>query len=89
MNTTLKHQSTNRKTRIIAIFLGMFIILAGGVLLAANNFGDEVIAPAIMFLFALLLQRHFRLVQEEPVGDRPGWLLCQPGIGAYAGNIEH
>jgi len=54
MNTTLKPQSTNRKTRITAIFLGMFIILSGGVLLAANNFGDEVIAPAIMFLFALL-----------------------------------
>jgi hypothetical protein len=53
MNTTLKPQSTNRKTRIIAIFLGMFIILAGWVLLAANNFGDEAIAPAIMFLFAL------------------------------------
>lgn len=54
MNTTLKPQSTNRKSRIIAIFLGMFIILAGGVLLAVNNYSDEVIAPAIMFLFALL-----------------------------------
>ena len=54
MNTTLEPQSTNRKTRIIAIFLGMFIILAGGVLLAVNNYGDEVVAPAIMFLFALL-----------------------------------
>jgi hypothetical protein len=54
MNATLKPQSTNRKTRIIAFFLGMFIILTGGVLLAAYSFGDEVIAPAIMFLLALL-----------------------------------
>jgi len=54
MNTTLEPQSTNRKTRIIAIFLCMFILLAGGVLLAANSFGNEVIAPAMMFLFAIL-----------------------------------
>lgn len=53
MNTTLKPQSTNRKTRNITIFLVMFFILAGGGGLAATRFGDEVVAPAIMFLFAL------------------------------------
>jgi hypothetical protein len=53
MNTTLKPQSANRKTRIITIFLSMFFILAGGGLLAGIRFDDEVVAPAIMFLFAL------------------------------------
>ena len=53
MNTTLKPQSANRKTKIIAIFLGMFFILAVGVLLAANSFGDEVTGPTVLFLFAL------------------------------------
>ena len=53
MNTTLKPQSSNRKTKIITIFLGMFFILAGGGLLAANSFGDEVTGPTVLFLFAL------------------------------------
>jgi hypothetical protein len=53
MNTTLKPQSANRKTRIITIFLGMFFLLAGVGGLAATRFGDEVVAPAIMFLFAV------------------------------------
>ena len=53
MNTTLKPQSANRKTRTIAIFLGMFFLLAGVGGLAGIRFGDEVVAPAIMFLFAV------------------------------------
>jgi len=53
MNTTLKPQSANRKTRIITIFLGMFFILAGGGVLAGIRFGDEVVAATIMFLLAL------------------------------------
>jgi len=53
MNTNLKPQSANRATWLIAIFLGLLIILAGGALLAAPRYGDEVIAPAMMFLFAL------------------------------------
>ena len=53
MNTTLKPQSANPKTRIITIFLGMFFLLAGVGGLAATHFGDEVVAPAIMFLFAV------------------------------------
>jgi len=53
MNTILKPQSANRKTKIITIFLSLFFILAGGGLLAANSFGDEVIGPTILFLFAL------------------------------------
>src|SRR5512136_2950150 len=53
MNAILKPQSANQKTRSIAIFLGLFLILAGGAGLAGIRFGDEVVAPAIMFLFAL------------------------------------
>ena len=53
MDTTLKPQSANRKSRIITIFLVMFLILAGAGLLAATRFGDEVLAPAMVFLFAL------------------------------------
>lgn len=53
MNTTLKPQSANRKTRIITIVLGMFFLLAGVGGLAGIRFGDEVVAPAIMFLFAV------------------------------------
>lgn len=66
MNTTTKPQSANKKeikmkpqsdknqkTRIITIFLGLFIVLVGGGLLAATRFGDEMIAPVLMFLFAL------------------------------------
>ena len=66
MNTAIKSQSAdkkefkmntqsdqNQKSKVIAIFLVMFFILAGGGLLAATRFGDEVIGPAIMFFFAL------------------------------------
>jgi hypothetical protein len=66
MNTTNQPQSANnkeikmntqsdknQKPRIITIFLVMFFILAGGGLLAATRFGDEVVAPAMMFFFAL------------------------------------
>ena len=66
MNTTIKPQSAskkeikmntqsdkNQKTKIITIFLVMFFILAGGGLLAATRYGDEVVAPALMFFFAL------------------------------------
>ena len=53
MNTTIQTQSANRKTRIITIFLGMFFLLAGVGGLAGIRIGDEVVAPAIMFLFAL------------------------------------
>jgi len=50
MNT---QSDQNQKSKVIAIFLVMFFILAGGGLLAATRFGDEVIGPAIMFFFAL------------------------------------
>ena len=43
----------NQKTKIVTFFWGMVILLAGGGLLAATRFGDEAIAPVIMFLFAL------------------------------------
>lgn len=50
MNT---QSDQNQKSKVIAIFLVMFFILAGGGLLAATRFGDEVIGPAMMFFFAL------------------------------------
>jgi len=66
MNTTIKPQSANKKeikmntrsdknqkSKSITIFLVIFFILAGGGLLAATRSGDEVVAPVIMFLFAL------------------------------------
>jgi len=81
MNTTLEPQSTNRKTRIIAIFLCMFILLAGGVLLAANSFGNEVIAPAIMFLFALL----FSLIAAWSRKNQ--WAIIPAGFFASLGLI--
>ena len=43
----------NPKPKIMTVFLVMFFILAGGGLLAAIRFGDEVVAPAMMFFFAL------------------------------------
>ena len=66
MNTTIKPQPANKKEikmntqsdknqkpKIMTVFLVMFFILAGGGLLAAIRFGDEVVAPAMMFFFAL------------------------------------
>jgi len=66
MNTTIKPQSANKKeikmntrsdknqkSKSITIFLVIFFILAGGGLLAATQSDDEVVAPVIMFLFAL------------------------------------
>jgi hypothetical protein len=66
MNTTIQPKSANKKEikmntqsdknqkpKIISIFLGMLVVLVGGGLFASTRFGDEVVAPAIMFLFAL------------------------------------
>ena len=50
MNT---QSDKNRKTKIITIFLGMFFILAGGGGLAGIRFGDGVVGPVTLFLFAL------------------------------------
>ena len=50
MNTQI---DKNRKTKSIIIFLGMFLILAGGAGLAGIRFGDGVVAPVTLFLFAL------------------------------------
>jgi hypothetical protein len=66
MNTTIKPQPANNKEikmntqsyknpkpKIMTVFLVIFFILTGGSLLAATRFGDEVVAPAMMFFFAL------------------------------------
>jgi hypothetical protein len=79
MNTTLKLQSANRKTKIITIFLGMFFILAGGGLLAVNRFGDEVIGPTILFLFALC----FSVIAAWDRKNR--WAIIPAGLSAAIG----
>jgi hypothetical protein len=81
MNTTLKPQSANRKTKIITIFLGMFFILAGGGLLAANSFGDEVIGPTILFLFALC----FSVIAAWARKNR--WAIIPAGFFASLGVV--
>ena len=81
MNTTLKLQSANRKTKIITIFLGMFIILASGWLLASIRYGAEVIAPALMFLFALCLI--FFAIWSE----KNWWAIIPGGICASIGLV--
>jgi hypothetical protein len=92
MNTTIKPQSANKKEikmntqsdknqrpKIITILLVMFFILAGGGLLAATRFGDEVIAPAIMFLFALL----FSVIAAWSKKNQ--WAIIPAGIFATIG----
>jgi hypothetical protein len=81
MNTILKPQAVNRKNRIITIFLGMFIILAGGWLLASSRYGAEVIAPALMFLFALCLFL-FAIWSEKN-----WWAIIPGGICASIGLV--
>jgi hypothetical protein len=92
MNTTIKPQSAdkkeikmntqsdkNQKPRIITIFLVMFFILAGGGLLAATRFGDEVIGPVIMFLFALC----FSVIAAWSKKNQ--WAIIPAGIFATIG----
>jgi hypothetical protein len=94
MNTTIKPQSANKKdikmntqsdknqkSKIITIFLVMFFILAGGGLLAATRFGDEVIGPAIMFLFALC----FSVIAAWSKKNR--WAIIPAGIFASLGLV--
>lgn len=81
MNTTLKPQSANRKTRIITIFLGMFFLLAGGGGLAGIRFGDEVIAPAIMLLFALF----FSVIVASSRKNQ--WAIIPAGLFASLGLV--
>ncbi len=81
MNTTLKPQSANRKTRIITIFLGMFFLLAGVGGLAATRFGDEVVAPAIMFLFAVC----FSLIAAWSRKNQ--WAILPAGLFATIGLV--
>jgi hypothetical protein len=81
MNTTLKPQSANRKTKIITIFLGMFFILAGGGLLAAHSFGDEVTGPTVLFLFALF----FSVIAAWSRKNR--WAIIPAGFFASLGLV--
>jgi len=92
MKTTIEPQSANKKEikmntqsdknqrpKIITIFLVMFFILAGGGLLAATRFGDEVIGPAVMFLFALC----FSVIAAWSKKNQ--WAIIPAGIFATIG----
>jgi len=76
MNT---HSDKNRKTKIITISLGMFFILAGGVLLAAYSLSDEVIGPTVLFLFALC----FSVIAAWSRKNR--WAIIPAGLFATIG----
>ena len=75
----------NQKSKIITIFLVMFFILAGGGLLAATRFGDEVIGPAIMFLFALCFSAIAAWSKKNQWAIIPAGILCHHRIGDCAG----
>jgi hypothetical protein len=94
MNTAIKSQSAdkkefkmntqsdqNQKSKVIAIFLVMFFILAGGGLLAATRFGDEVIAPALMFLFALCFSVIAAWSKKNQWAIIPAGLFASIGLG--------
>ncbi len=94
MNKTIKPQSANKKEikmntqndknqkpRFITIFLVMLFILAVGGLLAATRFGDEVIGPAIMFLFALC----FSVIAAWSKKNQ--WAIIPAGILASIGLV--
>jgi hypothetical protein len=94
MNTTIKPQSANKneikmntqsdknkKSKIITIFLVMLFILAGGGLLAATRFGDEVIGPAIMFLFALCFSVIVAWSKKNQWAIIPAGIFATIGLG--------
>jgi hypothetical protein len=71
----------NQKPKIIIIFLVMLFLLAGGGLLAATRFGDEVIGPAIMFLFALCFSAIAAWSRKNQ------WAIIPAGIFASIGLV--
>ena len=94
MNTTIKPQPANKKEikmntqsyknpkpKIMTVFLVMFFILAGGGLLAAIRFGDEVVAPAMMFFFALC----FSVVATWSKKNQ--WAILPAGLFATIGLV--
>jgi hypothetical protein len=94
MNTTVKPQATNKKeiemstksdknqkSGVIAIFLVMFFILAGGELLAATRFGDEVIGPALMFLLALCFSVIAAWSRKNQWAIIPAGIFASIGLG--------
>ena len=66
---------------IITIFLVMFFFLAGGSLLAATRFGDEVVAPALMFFFALCFSAIAAWSRKNQ------WAIIPAGIFATIGLV--
>src|SRR5512146_2695136 len=93
MNTTIKPQTVNQKEikmntqskknqkpRIITIFLVMFFILAGGSLLAATRIGDEVVAPALMFFFALCFSAIAAWSRKNQLAIIPAGIFASIGL---------
>jgi len=78
MNT---QSDKNQKPKNITIFLVMFFILAGGGLLAATRFSDEVIGPAIMFLFALCFSAIAAWSGKNRWAIIPAGLFATIGLG--------
>ena len=76
MNT---QSDKNRRTKILTISLAMSFILAGGGLLAAYSFGDEVIGPTVLFLSALCLS----VIAAWSRKNR--WTLIPAGLSAIVG----
>ena len=77
MNT----QNDGNKKRIMTIFWGMLILLAGGGLLAGIRFGEEVIAPEMMFLLALCA------IAFAIWSEKNWWAIIPGGIFASIGLV--
>jgi hypothetical protein len=76
----------NKKDRKLSFLLGWALLLAGGLLLAGLNLGDDLLGPILMFLFALC----FFVVA---IWSKKNWWAIIPGgifvsIGVVAG-LEH
>ena len=77
MNT----QNDGNKKRIMTIFWGMLILLVGGGLLAGIRFGEEVIAPEMMFLLALCA------IAFAIWSEKNWWAIIPGGIFASIGLV--
>ena len=69
-----------QKSKIIIIFLVMVFILAGGSLLAATRYRDEVVAPALMFFFALCFSAIAALSRKNQWAILPAGLFATIGL---------
>ena len=78
MNT---RSDKNQKSKSKTIFLVIFTILAGGGLLAATRSDDEVVAPVIMFLFALCFSAIAAWSKKNQWAIIPAGIFATIGLG--------